>query len=64
MLRYPDLDNDPGVEPWKGMNEEGTSADEGWNREKVENDITSTMATTHEFTSAQVGDVQPFTKHT
>eukprot|EP00965_Chrysotila_dentata_P145249 4797682-Pleurochrysis_carterae.AAC.1 len=39
MLHFPSLADDPGVEPWEGTNEDMSSADAGWNRDKVETDV-------------------------
>eukprot|EP00965_Chrysotila_dentata_P206570 6183608-Pleurochrysis_carterae.AAC.5 len=38
MLQFPDINKSPGLEMWKGESDE-SSADAGWNREKVQRDV-------------------------
>eukprot|EP00965_Chrysotila_dentata_P039369 1308672-Pleurochrysis_carterae.AAC.1 len=35
VLESPDINNDPGVEPWEGTGDAETEDGDGWNREKV-----------------------------
>eukprot|EP00965_Chrysotila_dentata_P258533 6213252-Pleurochrysis_carterae.AAC.2 len=51
----PNIDDDPGVEPWKRVGDAKTEGGDGWNREKLMRDVLK-IAEIEKFTAAQVAE--------